>query len=153
MRLQQYLNENIKQHLIDRGIVPYNPRYPVYIDKENNVAFFPLFNLSGKFVGYQRYNPDGIKGKNSYKVDNKNKKYYTYVSKENPEKNILHIALYGLHTLDKRKYVFIVEGIFFAGSFCAIFWLKQRLRATLGTLITKDLYKRKSFLIYITIFF
>ena len=73
---------------------------------------FILFNLSGKFVGYQRYNPEGLKGKDSYKLPNDAKKYFTYVTKEDPEKNISAIGLYGLHTLDKRLHVFIVEGVF-----------------------------------------
>lgn len=110
----------IEQHLQDRGVIPYNPDFPVYIDKDKDVAYFPLFNLSGKFVGYQRYNPKGDKGKTSWKLDNDDKKYYTYVTKENPDKNISYIALYGLHTLDKRNYVFIVEGIFDAVKFIKI---------------------------------
>lgn len=113
MRLVRYIiSEDIRKHLEDRGIAPYDPKYPVYMDTKGDIAYFPLFNLSGKFVGYQRYNPKGIKGKESYKVDKEQKKYYTYVTRENPEKNIPHIALYGLHTLDKRSYLFIVEGIF-----------------------------------------
>ena len=109
MRLYEY----IEQHLKDRGINLKNQlKYPVYIDKEKDVAYFPLFNLSGKFVGYQRYNPKGGKGKDSYKLSKNDKKYYTYATKENPEKKVSSIVLYGLHTLDKRPYVFVVEGIF-----------------------------------------
>ena len=108
MRLREY----IEKHLTDREVVLDNPNYPVYVDKKNNVAYFPLFNLSGKFVGYQRYNPKGIKGIDSPKIPNDQKKYFTHVTKENPEKNISSIALYGLHTIDKRPYVFVVEGVF-----------------------------------------
>lgn len=114
MRLKQYIQENITQHLADRGIDLSDFRqYPVYTDTKADVAYFPLFNMSGKFVGYQRYNPDGIKGKDSYKVGKEFRKYYTYVTRENPEQNIPHIAIYGLHTIEQRKgYVFITEGIF-----------------------------------------
>ena len=109
MRFQSY----IEKHLTDREVNIKNPqKYPVFIDKEKDVAYFPLFNLSGKFVGYQRYNPKGTKGKESYKLSNSDKKYFSYVTKENPEKKVSSIALYGLHTLDNRSYVFIVEGIF-----------------------------------------
>jgi hypothetical protein len=115
-RFQQYINENIEQELIDRGLKLDDPRFPVIIDtKEYDVAYFPLFNLSGKFVGYQRYNPKGLKAptqKQRNTMSTNDFKYYSYVTKENPEKNISQIAVYGLHTLDKRKYVFIVEGIF-----------------------------------------
>lgn len=109
MRLQDYLNEGIKEHLKERD---FSESFPVFIDTEGDVAYFPLFNLSGKMVGYQRYNPKGIKGKDSYKVPTEERKYYSYITKENPEKNIPHIAVYGLHTLDKRPFVFIVEGVF-----------------------------------------
>lgn len=108
MRLKSY----IETHLEDRDIKLDDKRFPVMVDKKNGVAYFPLFNLSGKFVGYQRYNPKGYKGTGSFKMDNELKKYYTYVTKENPDKKVHSIAVYGLHTLDKRRYVFVVEGVF-----------------------------------------
>jgi len=106
------LFEYIEKHLKDREVVLDDSKYPVYIDKEKDVAYFPLFNLSGKFVGYQRYNPKGYKGTGADKIPNDDKKYFSYITKENPEKKVVNIALYGLHTLDKRPYVFVVEGIF-----------------------------------------
>jgi hypothetical protein len=116
MRLKQYINENIKQELIDRGLKLNDPRFPVIIDtKEHDVAYFPLFNLSGKFVGYQRYNPRGLKTQTQKQrnvMSTNDFKYYSYVTKENPEKKISQIAVYGLHTIDKRPYIFVVEGIF-----------------------------------------
>lgn len=51
MRLKSY----IETHLEDRDVKLNDKRFPVMVDKENDVAYFPLFNLSGKFVGYQRY--------------------------------------------------------------------------------------------------
>lgn len=105
MRFKSY----IEKHLEDRDFHIGSKKFPVMIDNESNVAYFPLFNLSGKFIGYQRYNPKGEKG---YVKDKDKKKYYAYVTKENPEKNIHYISVYGLHTLDKRRYVFVVEGIF-----------------------------------------
>lgn len=108
MRLKTY----IEKHLEDRGIILNDRRFPVMVDKEEDVAYFPLFNLSGKFVGYQRYNPKGSKGTGSYKIDDKLKKYYSYITKENPDKKVHYLAVYGLHTLDKRNYVFVVEGVF-----------------------------------------
>lgn len=108
MRLKTY----IETHLENRDIVLNDIRFPVMVDKEKDVAYFPLFNLSGKFIGYQRYNPKGYKGTGSYKIDNELKKYYSYVTKENPDKKVSYIAVYGLHTLDERRYVFVVEGVF-----------------------------------------
>lgn len=118
-RLHKYLKEqDILKYLEGRDIILDDPRFPVYTDTEEDIAYFPLFNLSGKFVGYQRLNPKGLKwsghdAKTKIKVSgNKDKKYYTYVSKEDPEKKVKSIALYGLHTIDKRNYFFVVEGIF-----------------------------------------
>jgi hypothetical protein len=117
MRLLSYINENIRDELIRRDVIIGDKRFPVIVDsEEKDTAYFPLFNLSGKFVGYQRYNPKGVKAPTEKQRKTLSKsndfKYYTYITKENPEKNIPHIAVYGLHTLDKRRYVFIVEGVF-----------------------------------------
>ena len=112
MRFAAYINEaEIVSHLKGREVEEGDSRFPVFVDKEKNVAYFPLFNLSGKWTGYQRYNPEGTK---THKKDTKtdDEKYYTYVTRENPEKNIPQISVYGLHTLDKRPFVFITEGIF-----------------------------------------
>jgi len=133
MRFHNYIKENITQELIGRDVKLNDPRFPLIVDtEENDVAYFPLFNLSGKFVGYQRYNPKGLKAptqKQRNTMSTKDFKYYTYVTRENPEKNIPHIAVYGLHTLDKRPYVFIVEGIFDA---VKLIRLNQPVIAVLG---------------------
>lgn len=106
----ELINElDIVKHLENREIEIDNPKYPVFVDKNGGVAYFPLFTLTGKYVGYQRYNPKEIE------------KYYTYVTKENPEKNISYAALYGLHTLERNKgYVFVVEGVFDAAKLIKI---------------------------------
>jgi len=105
---------NIRKHLEDRGYPTEKPGYfPVWLDENENVAYFPLYNLSGRLVGYQRYNPTGVKGKDSYKELDENKKYYTYVIRENTDRNVPYIAMFGLHTLKRHKnYIFVVEGIF-----------------------------------------
>lgn len=104
MRFYDFIQENIKKELLNRDMV-FDDRFPVILDtEENDVAYFPLYNLSGKFIGYQRYNPKG-----SRKSFGKDGKYYTYVSSEGKGN---YIAVYGLHTLDKRNYFFVVEGIF-----------------------------------------
>ncbi|KPJ57651.1 MAG: hypothetical protein AMJ42_04520 [Deltaproteobacteria bacterium DG_8] len=85
---------------------------PVIITKD--AAYFTLYNLSGKIVGYQRYNPKGRKARGIYRDAPKEElKYVTTVTRENPERNIPYLAVYGLHTLkDHLPYVFVVEGIF-----------------------------------------
>ncbi len=84
----------------------------VVVDTEENLAYFTLFNLSGKLVGYMRYNPVGYKARGKWRKETTLLKYKTVVTKENDERNISHLALYGLHTLDERPFVFVVEGIF-----------------------------------------
>ena len=85
---------------------------PVLI--EEDAAYFTLYNLSGKIVGYQRYNPTGNKARGIYRDAPKEElKYVTTVTRENVERNIPYLAVYGLHTLRKEiPYVFVVEGIF-----------------------------------------
>lgn len=119
MRLRQHIKEeqikDIISNLKDRGIDP--DKTKVFVDKEKNIAFFLLYNLSGKLVGYQMYNPNGIKGINYSNNSGKNidrkdlMRYYTYITRENDK--VKHIAVYGLETYNyKEKYLFVVEGIF-----------------------------------------
>jgi hypothetical protein len=113
MRFKNFINEDIENYLKGRDVDPHNnSQFPVFMDKEKNVAYFPLFNLSGKWTGYQRVNPEGTKTHSKDKIKQDDEKYYTYVTRENPEKNIPQISVYGLHTLDKRPFVFVTEGIF-----------------------------------------
>jgi hypothetical protein len=98
------LSEMIKKHLISRDVDFDNKNIPVFVDPEKNVAFFPLYGTMGKLIGYQRYNPKGVKNIKD-KNDLENLRYKTVSNKD-------EIPVYGLHTIDKRPYVFLVEGIF-----------------------------------------
>lgn len=99
-------NDDIEAHLRSRSVDPERTR--VILDKENNLAVFLLFNLSGQLVGYQQYNPKGSKsGKEAN--DRDLAKYWTYVTK-NPAKTI---GVWGLETVfDHHRFVFMTEGIF-----------------------------------------
>ncbi len=68
-------------------------------------AHFLLYSLSGKLVGYQRYNPIGDKKSHSNKIGEA-AKYYTYMAKgEN--------SYWGAHSFNLNlPYIFIAEGIF-----------------------------------------
>ena len=115
MRFKKFIVENyIRQHLIDRGVDISDRRlFPIFIDSESDVAYFPLYNLSGQMVGYQRYNPKGKKDiVKADMSDIDNFKYYTYIGVEGDKHNRKKIGVYGLHTLDDRPFVFMVEGIF-----------------------------------------
>ena len=92
----------------------------VIVDHEENTAYFVLYNLSGQIVGFQRYNPEGHKLRGKYYKDIKEYgevvegklRYKTSVTRENPDRNVPYIAVYGMHTLDDRPFVFVVEGVF-----------------------------------------
>lgn len=107
---EQNEKESIESHLLKRGVDP--NRIHLLVDKETNTATFLIFNLSGKLIGYQQYNPVGSK---SFRQtpDEKYKdlaKYWTYVTKG--ERNKREIAVWGLDTYDWSKELFVTEGIF-----------------------------------------
>lgn len=109
IKLKDILNEvDILSHLKSRGVDPNKTR--VITDEKNGAAYFFLYNLSGKIVGYQRYNPTGSKeisgNKRQTKIDINLLKYKTY-------RGTGEISVYGIQTYDiKSKYLFVVEGIF-----------------------------------------
>ena len=107
---EQNEKESIEDHLLKRGVDP--NRIHLLIDKDSNIATFLLFNLSGKVIGYQQYNPAGSKSFRQ-SPDGKFKdlaKYWTYVTKG--ERNKREIAVWGLETYDWSKELFVTEGIF-----------------------------------------
>lgn len=96
---------NLRDHLLSRN---YDPDLYVNhtIDEENGFLTVHLFNLDGKFVGYQRYNPLG--GKRNCAADEA--KYVTYTMKGEQ-------SFWGLETIDYSQYnLFVVEGLFKAAA-------------------------------------
>jgi hypothetical protein len=99
--------ESIKAHLKSRGMDL--SRTALVYDEETKTANFFLYNLSGKLIGYQKYNPAGTKNPKS-DTPKELWKYFTYATKEGTGSSI---AVYGLETYDiKDKYLWITEGIF-----------------------------------------
>lgn len=101
----------IREKLLERGCDLNLPG--LYIDDKNNVAYFWLYNLTGEFVGYQRYNPNGRKKFTAKDYSNKlNQKYWTFL-RPNLFQNRSKACLWGWQFYDhKSKIVFLVEGIF-----------------------------------------
>lgn len=98
------MNELIKEHLDSRcfnaGIYS-----AVWLDK--SCLTVGLWNLSGKLVGYQKY--DYLNGKER-KKNPKDMRYFTYTTSEGSSGSL---AVFGTELLDSnKKYLFIAEGIF-----------------------------------------
>jgi hypothetical protein len=111
-----FINENvvisdIEKHLRDRGVDPDKIR--VITDKDSNRAIFLLYNLSGKLVGYQQYNPNQPKNHFKGEAGKDVVKYYTYVSKQ-PGRRESEISVWGLENinLDTDREIWVTEGIF-----------------------------------------
>ena len=97
------------QHLKNRhmDISLYND----IIVSDTNITFI-IWNLSGKMVGYQRYNPNGRKDRCN---DPKRNKYFTYISKTDKR---IELAVWGLQLLNpQKKRIYLLEGVFKACRF------------------------------------
>lgn len=93
---------DIEAHLESRGLDL--SRTSVLVDDVYGTATFLLYNLSGKLVGYQEYNP------RQQKLRNNGGRYYTYITGRKYEREI---GVWGVETIHSSKaYLFLVEGIF-----------------------------------------
>lgn len=72
-----------------------------------DVVVFPLWNLSGQFVGYQQYRPGASKERRNNPREGR---YYTSL---HGDKNEKPLAVWGLETFHyDSRYLVIVEGVF-----------------------------------------
>jgi DNA primase len=93
--------KTVLEHLKDRH-VDLELHRP-WIDEEERVAAFYLYNQSGCIIGYQQYRPDADKTKNNHP---KEARYFTY--RKQPT-----LAVWGLESLYLTPHVvFLTEGIF-----------------------------------------
>ena len=84
----------------------------VYLNEEERLVTFLLWNLSGKLVGYLRYRPDGVK--KGY-TDSSERRYLPVVGGDTRNR---HLAVWGLESLSWRSDILVVcEGIFDACRF------------------------------------
>lgn len=74
-----------------------------WVDYEEEIVTFPLWNLSGQLVGYQQYNWDKPKARQNKPRE---QKYFTYTPKQT-------IGVYGIDMLpsNPRETVYLVEGV------------------------------------------
>jgi hypothetical protein len=76
--------------------------HSVWINEADNLAVFPLWNLSGQIVGYQQYRPNASKEKSN---DPREGRYFTRVKDR-------RIGVWGLESWNFSDTLFITEGIF-----------------------------------------
>lgn len=91
---------NVLQHLHSRYFD--SNLHKVWIDEEEGVATFPLWNLSGQMVGFQQYRPAANKRKDNHPRDSR---YFTY------RKNKV-VGVWGLESWNLSTVLFVTEGIF-----------------------------------------
>jgi len=89
----------MKHHLFAERYCEHFSYSSVVVSEEEKVATFLLYGMTGKLVGYQRYNPYGEKDKCN---DGKGK-YYTYTTEYAP---------WGVETLQTGRPLALVEGVF-----------------------------------------
>lgn len=95
----------IYQELLRRHVNP--EAVKVWIDYENNLATFPLYGVSGRLLGYQRYNPNSTDKKQNALDGGR---YFTY---QTGEKLSGEWVVWGLDQLsDDRTTLYLTEGIF-----------------------------------------
>lgn len=113
--------QSIRDHLLSRNLNPFIHR--VWVDEDERVATFPLWNLSGQLTGYQQYRPDGTK--ESFNNPREGR-YYTYRSKivddwehlkphGTPNKRMMKtssVSVWGLESWSFSPTLFMTEGVF-----------------------------------------
>ena len=97
----------VYQHLLDRHM---DMRlHTVWIAEDLGCAIFPLWNLSGQLLGYQRYRPDASKALNN---DPREGRYFTRLVNS-------CTTVWGLESWSLSNTLFVTEGIFDAARLTA----------------------------------
>lgn len=100
---------SLKRHLEERGLTALSPA--PHLCEVERVATFPLFNLSGEFVGYQTYRPDAPKQSKS--LARRLLRYFTWVTKPfGCRRAGSKLAVWGTETLNRLGPVVVTEGVF-----------------------------------------
>lgn len=76
--------------------------HKVWINEKECIATFPIWNLSGQLVGYQRYRPDKTKERNN---DPREGRYFTRLKDSK-------VGVWGLESWYLSNTLFVTEGIF-----------------------------------------
>ena len=110
-------------HLLSRWFD--TAKYPNVVVTDD-IVFLPLYNMSGKVVGYQTYNPSQPKKEVG---DYLKQKYCLWITRPAASKNG-ELAVWGLETVEwTDKILFLTEGVFDA---CRLHWHGLPAVAVLG---------------------
>lgn len=89
---------SVSEHLASRHVRKEN--YSVYVDEEERVATFLLWNLSGQLVGFQQYRPDS----DDKSTTTRKSRYFPFFPGGR--------GVFGIETMSYSREIFLVEGIF-----------------------------------------
>lgn len=90
------IKEHLQSRYLDMNL------HSVWIDETEGVATFPLWNLSGKIIGYQQYRPNADKQKKNHP---KMGRYFTYLKDK-------VVGVWGLESWNFSKTLYVTEGVF-----------------------------------------
>lgn len=92
---------NLVKHLLSRNYDP--SRYQTtWFDHDENIVVFPVYDLSGRLVGYQQYRPNVTAKRLNHPKD---ARYFTYLPRE-------VFGCWGYQTAQHSPFVFVQEGVF-----------------------------------------
>lgn len=88
--------ENLKSRHFDTDL------HTVWVDETEGVATYPLWNLSGKMVGYQQYRPAATKKRDNHPRESR---YFTW-------RKDRVVGVWGLESWNLSNTLFVTEGVF-----------------------------------------
>lgn len=91
------LLQHLKQRHLNTNL------HTVWLDEDNIVATFPLWDLQGRLVGYQSYRPNSTKEKRNDFYG----KYHTKISKQCD-----YLPIWGLESWNLSNILYVTEGLF-----------------------------------------
>jgi hypothetical protein len=95
--------ENLKSRHFDMNV------HTVWIDEDEGVATYPLWNLTGQMVGYQQYRPSATKKKDNHPRESR---YFSWRKDK-------VVGVWGLESWSFSNTLFITEGVFDAARLTA----------------------------------
>lgn len=97
---------NLRDHLVERRL-DVNLYNGIEIVQSEGIVVFPIWNLSGQYIGFQQYRPSAAKEAKNHPKEGR---YYTLLSGARKNKSL---GMWGLETYHyHRDVLFIAEGIF-----------------------------------------